>query len=162
MHGRLGRDSSITVPCDRHLPLFCCSISFVGVDNLRDVRHGVGAAHDGQVDAERHLRGRMPQPLRHHVQRDPPRWSASDGRHCAGGYGPRLSGARSRAPHHPSWHVRCQPAGAAEQSSWSDRQRDPVGHRTRASWRTGWPGPGEAGQSGPCRPCRGGPAGSRP
>ena len=42
-----------------------------GSSNLRDVRHEVGAAHDGKLDAERHLRGRMPQPLRDHVQRDP-------------------------------------------------------------------------------------------
>ena len=40
-----------------------------GSSNLRDVRHGVGAAHYGKVDAERHLRGRMPQPLRDHVCR---------------------------------------------------------------------------------------------
>ena len=40
-----------------------------GSSNLRHVRHGVGAAHYGKVDAERHLRGRMPQPLRDHVQR---------------------------------------------------------------------------------------------
>ena len=38
-----------------------------GSSSLRDVRHGVGAAHDGQVDAERNLRGRMPQPLGDHL-----------------------------------------------------------------------------------------------
>ena len=31
----------------------------------------MGAADDGQVDAERDLRGRIPQPLRNHVQRNP-------------------------------------------------------------------------------------------
>ena len=39
--------------------------------NLRDVCHGVGAAHDGKVYAERHLLGRMPQPLADDIQRDP-------------------------------------------------------------------------------------------
>ena len=82
------------------------------------------------------------------------RWPASDGPHCAGGCGPRLSGARSPATPHQGRHARCQLADAAGLFSWSVRQRDPADHRTWASWRTGWPGPGEAGQSDPCRPCR--------
>ena len=93
MHGRLGRGSSITVPRDRPLPLFCCSISFVGVDNLRDVRHGVGAAHDGQVDAERHLRARVTQPLRDHVKRDP-----HGGQQVTGGTVPEAMSPGSLAP----------------------------------------------------------------
>ena len=67
----IGEGQQYHLPRERPLPLLRRSLSFVGVDNLRDVCHGVGAAHDGQVDAERHLRGRMPQPLRYHVQRDP-------------------------------------------------------------------------------------------
>ena len=51
-----------------------------------------------------------------------PRWSANDAPHCDAGYGPRLSGARSRATPHPSRHARCQPADAAGPSSGSVQQ----------------------------------------
>ena len=61
--------------------------------NLRDVCHGVGAAHDGKVYAERRLRGRMSQPLRDHVQRDP-----RGGQPVTGGTVPEAMGPSSLAP----------------------------------------------------------------
>ena len=48
----------------------------------------MGAAHDRKVDAERDLRGRMPQPLRDHVQWDPRRGQLGTGRTVPEAMGP--------------------------------------------------------------------------
>ena len=39
--------------------------------SIRHIRHGVGAAHNKRVEAERDLRVGTPQPLRDHVQQNP-------------------------------------------------------------------------------------------